>query len=471
MDSTGAEAGSDPITFRISRGVALPWSLTVSYTIGGSASGGTDYSPSLTGTVNIPAGESFADITLTPVDDLVDEADETVELSLVSGADYVVGAPSTANAVIADDDNAGIIIDPTSGLNTTEASGTAVFTVVLSSQPTADVTLSLSSSDPAEGTVSPEQVIFTAANWNTAQIVTVTGVDDSVDDGDISYNISVGAASTDATYSGLAAVEVAVTNLDDDAAGIVVNPTEFYMTEASIPQTYTITVLTQPSAPFMLALTFDPDQLSVNGSTTSPVLLTFTSGGTVSIPVDVVENDAFNTDRTQTIMQSIVSSTAPEYPTSMGVEDVTITISDAPPPPPVPTCEAHNFDEGGVVRSSAPDATQWAINCRVLYQNGAPTSWLGNPLYSEANLGLPGLLELGVQQAVDIFSPPGLTYFNDGAVFCLRGSGTLIWLAASGIPRHAEIIGSYEVDDFPGFTCVTLFEPGTLILVSDNPLD
>ena len=115
------------------------------------------------------------------------------------------------------------------------------------------------------------------------------------------------------------------------------------------------------------------------------------------------------------------------------------------------------------------DALGYAINCRVLYQNGASTTWLGYDLYSSGNLGVPGLMELGVQQAIDIFSPSGVTYFQGGAVFCLRGSGPLIWLAASGVPRHAEIIGSYTVPDFPGFTCATLFEPGTLVLLSQAP--
>ena len=73
-------------------------------------------------------------------------------------------------------------------------------------------------------------------------------------------------------------------------------------------------------------------------------------------------------------------------------------------------------------------------------------------------------------QAIDIFSPVGWTYFEGGAVFCLRGSGTLIWMAAKNTPRVAEIIGSYTVDDFPGFTCATLFEPGTFVLVRENPL-
>ena len=98
------------------------------------------------------------------------------------------------------------------------------FSVVLNSQPTADVTIGLSSSDPTEGTLSVSSLVFTSANWNTPQVVTVTGVDDAVDDGDLSYTILTAAAgSTDALYSGRNAADVAVTNTDDDTAGIAVS--------------------------------------------------------------------------------------------------------------------------------------------------------------------------------------------------------------------------------------------------------
>ena len=88
-----------------------------------------------------------------------------------------------------DNDVAGITVTPTAGLMTTEAGGTATFTVVLNTQPTADVTIALSSSDTTEGTVSPASLTFTTANWNVAQTVTVTGVDDAVVDGDVAYTI------------------------------------------------------------------------------------------------------------------------------------------------------------------------------------------------------------------------------------------------------------------------------------------
>src|SRR5437667_2251948 len=77
----------------------------------------------------------------------------------------------------------GISVNPTSGLTTTEAGGTATFTVVLDSAPSANVTIGLSSNDLTEGTVSPASLIFTPANWSTAQTVTVTGVNAFVVDG------------------------------------------------------------------------------------------------------------------------------------------------------------------------------------------------------------------------------------------------------------------------------------------------
>ena len=53
-----------------------------------------------------------------------------------------------------------------------------------------------------------------------AQTVTVTGVDDALDDGDVAYTIVTAAAtSTDVTYNGVNAADVAVTNTDNDAVG------------------------------------------------------------------------------------------------------------------------------------------------------------------------------------------------------------------------------------------------------------
>ena len=111
-------------------------------------------------------------------------------------------------------ETAGFTVSSISG-NTTEAGGTATFTVKLSVQPTANVTIGVSSSDTTEGTVSPSLLTFTSANWNANQTVTVTGVNDSLDDGNQSYTVVLAAASSsDSGYSGLNPNDVSVTNTD-----------------------------------------------------------------------------------------------------------------------------------------------------------------------------------------------------------------------------------------------------------------
>src|SRR5262249_44854954 len=153
-----------------------------------------------------------------------------------------------------------------------ESGGTATFTVVLLSQPTADVTIALSSSDTTEGTVSPASVTFTASNWDVAQTVTVAGVDDTVADGDVAYTVGTAAAvSADASYNGLDPADVAVTNTDNDTAGIVVSPTTGLVTsESGGAATFTVVLNTQPASDVTIALSSS----DTSEGTVSPASLT-----------------------------------------------------------------------------------------------------------------------------------------------------------------------------------------------------
>ena len=109
-----------------------------------------------------------------------------------------------------------IIVFPTSGLVTDENGGMDTFTIALSSQPTSPVKIDLSSSDLTEGTVSPASVNLTPGNWDTPQTVTVTGVPDDLQDGDVAYTIlTAPAISNDVNYNGMDAPDVAVTNQED----------------------------------------------------------------------------------------------------------------------------------------------------------------------------------------------------------------------------------------------------------------
>jgi len=99
-DATALE-GVDTATFTVRRTVATSDPLTVSYIVSGKATNATDYD-TLSGTVEIPAGESSATITVTPVfDPLTKEKDETVIVTLQADpASYTLGFPSTATVTI-----------------------------------------------------------------------------------------------------------------------------------------------------------------------------------------------------------------------------------------------------------------------------------------------------------------------------------------------------------------------------------
>ena len=99
--------------------------------------------------------------------------------------------------------------------------------MVLNTQPTADVTIALSSSDTTEGTVGPASLTFTTANWNVAQTVTVTGVDDAAGRRRRRLHDRDGAGGEHGPelHRRRMPADVAVSNTDNDVAGITVTPT------------------------------------------------------------------------------------------------------------------------------------------------------------------------------------------------------------------------------------------------------
>ena len=136
----------------------------------------------------------------------------------------------------------------TPATGTISAQGAAIFRMVLSNPCTANVTIGLSSSDPTEGMATVPSVVFTPSNWNVIQTVTVTGVDDFTADGAVSYSvITAPAGSADPNWNGVAVADVAATNLDNNAAGVVVSPSLGLVTsEAGTTATFTIVLTSQP---------------------------------------------------------------------------------------------------------------------------------------------------------------------------------------------------------------------------------
>ena len=98
---------------------------------------------------------------------------------------------------------------------TTEQGGTVQYSVALAAAPFEDVTIQFTSSDTTEGTVATPSLTFTPQNWNTAQTLTIQGVDDYLNDSHVAYTITGKISTTDFTYNRVAIPAINLLNNDD----------------------------------------------------------------------------------------------------------------------------------------------------------------------------------------------------------------------------------------------------------------
>ena len=107
-----------------------------------------------------------------------------------------------------------------SALTVTEEDTTGdTYTVVLGTQPTADVTVTVGGHAGTDVTPTPASLTFTTANWSTAQTVTVKAGNDADLTND-TVTLTHSAASTDSNYSGITIGSVVVTVEDNDTAQV-----------------------------------------------------------------------------------------------------------------------------------------------------------------------------------------------------------------------------------------------------------
>jgi SdrD B-like protein/Calx-beta domain-containing protein len=271
-------------------------------------------------------------ITVTGQDDAVDDGDVsyTIVTAAAGSSDSKYFGMDVDDVLVVnrDDDTAGVDVSPTSGLETTEAGGADTFQIILTSKPTADVTIALASSDTSEGTVSSESVEFTPVNWNTPQTLTITGQNDAVDDGDANYTIVTAAAtSNDLKYEGMGVDDVSVVNRDDDTAGIEVSPTSgLETTETGGIDTFEIVLTSQPTADVTVGLTTSD---TGEGSVSAESLVFTSSNWSTPQTVTVTgQDDAVDDDEVSyTIVMAAASSSDSKY-AGMSVDDVSVVNRD-----------------------------------------------------------------------------------------------------------------------------------------------
>ena len=127
----------------------------------------------------------------------------------------------TLSGVPTDNGYTAVITQSGGSTDVTEGGATDTYTVKLSSQPTANVKVNIT--NDSQVTVSPTSFTFNAANWNTAQTVTVTAVNDSLNEFAHTGTINHIATSTDANYNAVAIDGVLVNITDNDNVAPVSN--------------------------------------------------------------------------------------------------------------------------------------------------------------------------------------------------------------------------------------------------------
>lgn len=207
---------------------------------------------------------------------------------------------------------AAIVVAPVSDLTTTEAGGTAQFTVVLTEQPSKTVKIPVKSSDLTEGTVSTKMLLFTKTNWNQPQTVTVKGVDDTVTDGNQPYTVVLGPAKGDKLYKKQDPADVSLTNQDNDSPSLViVANNNLQTTEGAGTATFTIRLSSKPTAP--VTVSFSSTDTG-EGTVTSSVTFTTTNWNQPkTVTITGVNDSIIDGDQAYQIVVNAATSTDPNY--------------------------------------------------------------------------------------------------------------------------------------------------------------
>ena len=151
--SADEDAGTVKVAVTLSPAPAS--AITLAYTVGGTATAGSgqDFTIAGSGRLRVPAGATHADIAVAVTDDAVDEAAETVVLTLGSGTGYRVGGTAVHTLTIADNDDTPVVaperetqlgeavrpsVSITAGPAVTEG-GDATFTLTATPAPAGDL--------------------------------------------------------------------------------------------------------------------------------------------------------------------------------------------------------------------------------------------------------------------------------------------------------------------------------------------
>ncbi len=268
-------------------------------------------------------------VTVTGQDDAVadgDQAYEIVTAAAVSRDAAYSGRDAADIRVTNEDDDATGVTLSAQAVRVAETGGTARYTVVLDAEPTGDVTVTPSSSDPGAATVSGA-VTFTAANWDQPQRVTVTGVNDAIDNAGDARRATISHAVAGGGYDAVAVADVIATVTDDEDAGITVAPVAgLTTTEAGGRATFTVVLDSRPTGDVTLALSSS----DLSEGRVAPQSLTFTAqnwGTARTVTVTGQDDAVADGDQAYEIVTAAAVSTDAAY-SGRDAADIRVTNED-----------------------------------------------------------------------------------------------------------------------------------------------
>ncbi len=246
----------------------------------------------------------------------------------------------------------GVIVTSTNASTTvTEGATTDTIEVVLASQPTADVIVSLIANG-GQVTFSSTPITFTTANWNVTSTITVTAVDDTQVEGLHTDTIRYSVTSADTAYNGLSVTSsVTTTIIDNEIPGISVSPTTTNIAENAGTINLSVVLDAEPTSTVVLTVTS-----SISGNATiSTTTLVFTSTTWNIVQTVVVtgvdDNSVNGTARSSLITVAVDPALSNDQYDSVSDATSTITLVDDNTFGPSISTSSISVTEGGATAS------------------------------------------------------------------------------------------------------------------------
>ena len=329
--SVDESAGSATITVTLS--AESERTVTVDYaTSDGTATAGSDYLAS-TGTLTFTPGTTAQSFSVSILSDGLDEANETVNLTLSNASNAGLGTSASTLTILDDDDPPTVQFD-SSSYSVAEDGGTATITVTLSAESGRSVAVDYATSDgtATEGsdyTDANGTLVFAAGQ--TTRTFSVTISDDNVDEADETVNLALSNASN-ATLGTPSTATLTISD-NDQQPSVEFGAASYSAGEGSGQASITAT-LSHPSA-FTVSVAYatsDGTALAGDDYQTAAGTLTYAPGQTEqSFAVTLVADTVDEWDETVGLALS-----APVVSATLGARyTATLTILDDDDPPTV----------------------------------------------------------------------------------------------------------------------------------------